>query len=157
MSLIIKNKFVKEDILDENGTKIGELKFNPNDSRIMKTLSSLVNEFSSAIKEIDKLGKIENITEENLKTIEDFEKVSKEFETIDKGLDIELTAVNKMIDGLSEIFGKDTIELFTQGTRDAECLLPIIEFIKPYVEKARKGKVNKYLNDSKKENNEVME
>lgn len=153
MALKIKNNFVREDIVDEKGNKLGELKFNPNDSRIMKTLSELVKDFSKRIKELDKLEKFEEIKKEDLKSIEDFENVSKSFETIDKALDIEVEAVDKMINGLSEIFGKDTIELFTQGTKDAECLLPIIEFIEPYVKQTRQNKVNKYLDNK----NDVME
>lgn len=153
MALKIKNNFVREDIVDERGNKLGELKFNPNDSRIMKTLSELVKDFSKRIKELDKLEKFEEIKKEDLKSIEDFENVSKSFETIDKALDIEVEAVDKMINGLSEIFGKDTVELFTQGTKDAECLLPIIEFIEPYVKQTRQNKVNKYLDNK----NDVME
>lgn len=153
MALKIKNNFVREDIVDEKGNKLGELKFNPSDSRIMKTLSGLVKDFSNKIKELDKLEKFEEIKKEDLKSIEDFENVSKSFETIDKALDIEVEAVDKMINGLSEIFGKDTIELFTQGTKDAECLLPIIEFIEPYVKQTRQNKVNKYLDNK----NDVME
>ena len=47
MALKIKNNFVREDIVDEKGNKLGELKFNPSDSRIMKTLSELVKDFSN--------------------------------------------------------------------------------------------------------------
>lgn len=152
MALIIKNNLVKEDILDENGKKLGELKFNPNDSRIMKTLSNLLQDFSKATKEINKLEKIEK-PNTNLKTIEDFENASEYFEAFDKATDIEVSVVDKMIVSLSEIFGKETIELFTQGTKDAECLIPIIESIEPYVKKNRQNKVNKYLDNK----NDVME
>ena len=62
MALTIKNRLIKEDILDESGNKIGELKFNPNDSRIMKKMSSLVKDFGKAVKEIDKLDKVERPT-----------------------------------------------------------------------------------------------
>lgn len=153
MALIIKNNLVREDILDENGKKLGELKFNPNDSRIMKTLSELVRDFSKRIKELDKLEKFEEIGKENLKSVEDFERVGKSFETIDKALDIEVEAVDKMISSLSEIFGKETIELFTQGTKDAECLIPIIDFIEPYIKQTRQSKVKKYIDNQ----NDVME
>ena len=153
MSLTIKNKLIREDILDEQGNKIGELKFNPNDSRIMKKMSELVKNFSEKIRELNRLDKIEEIKDTDLKTIEDFEKVSKSFEIIDKALDLEVEAVDMMISELSEIFGKDTIELFTQGTKDAECLLPILDFIEPYVKQNRQNKVDKYLNDKK----DVME
>lgn len=146
MALQIRNNFVKEDIVDENENKLGELKFNPNDSRIMKTLSNLVKEFGDAIKEIEKLDDIQRPNTE-LKTVEEFEKASDYFEAFDKATDIEVNTIDKMINGLSEIFGKDTIDLFTQGTKDAECLLPIIEFIEPYVKKSRQKQVDKYLDN----------
>lgn len=153
MALIIKSKFIKEDILDENKNKIGELKFNPNDSRIMKKMSTLIKEFSVAIKEINKLDKVEKPKSE-LKTIEDFENASDYFEAFDKATDLEIDIVDKLIDGLSEIFGKETVELFTQGTKDAESLLPIISFMEPYVKKNRQNQVEKYLD---KKSAEVME
>ena len=153
MALIIKSKFIKEDILDENKNKIGELKFNPNDSRIMKKMSTLIKEFSVAIKEINKLDKVEKPKLE-LKTLEDFENAADYFEAFDKATDLEIDIVDKLIDGLSEIFGKETVELFTQGTKDAESLLPIISFMEPYDKKNRQNQVEKYLD---KKSAEVME
>lgn len=154
MALTVKSNLVIEDIVDEKGKKIGQIKFNPNDSRIMKNLSSIVNDFSNAIKDFNQLGEVEKIDVSQLKTAEDFEKASAMFEKVDKGFDIEVKAIDEFIDKLSEIFGKETIELFTNGTKDAECLFPIIDFIKPYVEKARTNKVNKYID---KDNQDVME
>lgn len=153
MALIIKSKFIKEDILDENENKIGELKFNPNDSRIMKKMSTLIKEFSSAIKEINELDKVKK-PKSDLKTLEDFENASDYFEAFDKATDLEISVVDKLIDGLSEIFGRETVELFTQGTKDAESLLPIISFMEPYVKENRQSQVNKYLD---KKSDEVME
>ena len=153
MALIIKSKFIKEDILDENGNKIGELKFNPNDSRIMKKMSTLIKEFSSAIKEINELDKVKK-PKSDLKTLEDFENASDYFEAFDKATDLEISVVDKLIDGLSEIFGRETVELFTQGTKDAESLLPIISFMEPYVKENRQSQVNKYLD---KKSDEVKE
>lgn len=152
MALTIKNRLIKEDILDENKNKIGELKFNPNDSRIMKKMSTLIKEFSVAIKAINKLDKVEKPKSE-LKTLEDFENASDYFEAFDKATDLEMNVVDKLIDGLSEIFGKETIELFTQGTKDAESLLPIINFMEPYIKKNRQSQVEKYLDNK----NDVME
>lgn len=153
MALIIKSKFIKEDILDESENKIGELKFNPNDSRIMKKMSILIKEFSSAIKEINELDKVKK-PKSDLKTLEDFENASDYFEAFDKATDLEISVVDKLIDGLSEIFGRETVELFTQGTKDAESLLPIISFMEPYVKENRQSQVNKYLD---KKSDEVME
>ncbi len=152
MALTIKNRLIKEDILDESGNKIGELKFNPNDSRIMKKMSSLVKDFEKAVKEIDKLDKVERPNLDSI-SIEDFDKASEYFDAFDRATDIEMETTDKLINELSEIFGKETIELFTQGTKDAESLLPIISFIEPYVKKARQSKLDKYLDNK----NDVME
>ena len=152
MALTIKNRLIKEDILDENGNKIGELKFNPNDSRIMKKMSSLVKDFGKAVKEIDKLDKVERPNLDSI-SIEDFDKASEYFDAFDRATDIEIETTDKLINELSEIFGKETIELFTQGTKDAESLLPIISFIEPYVKNARQSKLDKYLDNK----NDVME
>lgn len=152
MALTIKNKLVKEDILDENGNKLGELKFNPNDSRIMKIMSSIIQDCKKAIKKINEYEKIKK-PKDNLETLEDFEEASEYFEAYDKATDIEMDIVDKMINDLSEIFGKDTVELFTQGTKDAESLLPIIEFIEPYIKETRQSKVKKYMDNK----NDVME
>lgn len=152
MALTIKNRLIKEDILDESGNKIGELKFNPNDSRIMKKMSSLVKDFGKAVKEIDKLDKVERPNLDSI-SIEDFDKASEYFDAFDRATDIEIESTDKLINELSEIFGKETIELFTQGTKDAESLLPIISFIEPYVKKARQKKVDKYLDNK----SDVME
>lgn len=152
MALTIKNKLVKEDILDENGNKLGELKFNPNDSRIMKIMSSIIQDCKKAIKKIDEYEKIKK-PKDNLETLEDFEEASEYFEAYDKATDIEMDIVDKMINDLSEIFGKDTVKLFTQGTKDVESLLPIIEFIEPYVKEARQSKVKKYMDNK----SDVME
>ena len=152
MALTIKNRLIKEDILDESGNKIGELKFNPNDSRIMKKMSSLVKDFGKAVKEIDKLDKVERPNLDSI-SIEDFDKASEYFDAFDRATDIEIETTDKLINELSEIFGRETIELFTQGTKDAESLLPIISFIELYVKKARQKNVEKYLDNK----NDVME
>ena len=57
----------------------------------------------------------------------------------------------KVINELSEIFGKDVVELFTGGTKDVSSVEPILEFVMPYVKKARTTKMNKYL----KKNNDA--
>lgn len=154
MALTIKNSFIKEDIVDEKGNKLGELKFNPNDSRIMSKLTKIVNELGESINKINSIGDIPKIPEGNIETLEDFEKVSDTFKKIESGFDIEEKASDTVIENLSEIFGKDTIELFTGGTKDIMSIMPLIEFVLPYVQKARESKINKYIS---KKSSDVME
>lgn len=146
MAVTVKNKLIIEDIIDEQGNKLGEIKFNPEDSRIMQKLSKIVNDLSNSLKEMKKLGDIPVITEKDLITIEDFEKEAETFEKINKGFNIELDAVDKTLNDLSEIFGIETINIFTQGTKDIMSIMPLIDYVMPYVKEYREKKVNKYIN-----------
>lgn len=154
MALTIKNSFIKEDILDENGNKLGEIKFNPNDSRIMSKLTKIVNELGDSLDKLKSMGEIPKISNEDLKTIEDFEKVSETFKLMEQGFDIEEKAVDSVLDNLAEVFGKETINIFTGGTKDVLSVMPLIEYILPYVKDARKNKINKYID---KKASDVME
>ena len=154
MNIIVKNNFIKEDIVDEKGNKLGEIKFNPNDSRIMQKLTKIVTDLEKSLKKVKEID-TDNLPElSQLDKIEDFEKLGEIFETLYNGFSIELDAINGVIEDLSEIFGKDTIEIFTQGTTDANTLLPLLNFIIPYVQEYRTKKVDKYI---PKQNDDVME
>ena len=151
MKIIVKNKLIKEDIFDEDGNKIGELVFNPNDNRIMNKLYKIVQDAQMALKKLDKLGKmpdVEKLKNTTLTSIEDFEKVSDDIDLLCKGGQIETDTIEGIFQDLYEIFGKDTINAVTQGTQDLEMIEPIMEFVKPYIEKSRKEKMQKYLKKS---------
>ena len=155
MKIIVKNKLIKEDIFDEDGNKIGELVFNPNDNRIMNKLYKIVQDAQLALKKLDKLGKmpdVEKLKNSTLTSIEDFEKVSDDIDLLCKGGQIETATIEGIFQDLYEIFGKDTINAVTQGTQDLEMIEPIMEFVKPYIEQSRKEKMQKYL---KKSNTEI--
>ncbi len=155
MKIIVKNKLIKEDIFDEDGNKIGELVFNPNDNRIMNKLYKIVQDAQLALKKLDKLGKmpdVEKLKNSTLTSIEDFEKVSDDIDLLCKGGQIETDTIEGIFQDLYEIFGKDTINAVTQGTQDLEMIEPIMEFVKPYIEQSRKEKMQKYL---KKSNTEI--
>lgn len=156
MGIQIKERLVKEQILDEKGRVIGELKFNPNDSRIMSKLSKVAKDIEKAIKEIKNI-KITGIPTEDLENTEDFESVSESIDKIYKICDIETKTVDGVITELSEVFGKDTVELFTGGTSDIDSLSPLLDFIMPYVKEAREGKVSKYVVETTSEEADVME
>lgn len=154
MALTVKQNFVVENIEDEDGNKLGEIKFNPNDSRIMSKLTKIVNDLSYSLGKLKGMGDIPKIPKDKLETLEDFEEVSDIFKTINTGFKIEEDAVDNVLNDLSEIFGKETIELFTGGTKDVMSVMPLIEYILPYVKEAREIKMNKYLS---KKPTDVME
>lgn len=153
MSLIIKNKLVKEDIIDENGNKLGEIKFNPDDSSIMKALTEILENLNKSIKKIDEYKNIDIKKLDKSSSLKDFEEASDTIEKLRELFNIEYQTVENAISGLEKVFGKDTIDCFTGGTKDIETLVPLIEFITPYIEKNRKKKVEKYI----KNNQDVME
>lgn len=155
MAIVIKQKLVCEDILNENGEKIGEIKFNPNDSRIMSRLSNIVKKISQGIKDLNNLGDMPEISKEQITNIEDFEKISKDIDKLCQGYEIEENVSTEAINELVEIFGEDTINAFTSGSKDIELLMPLLDFVMPYVEEARNKQVSKYI--PKKDELEVFE
>lgn len=157
MSLIVKNKFVVEDIIDEKGMKIGELKFNPSDSRIMYKLSQIITDATNSINKIKTIGNVADLSNKRLETIEDFENVQSDIEKICKGINIETDLIDRIFANLNEVFGKETIEIFTGGTQDIELLMPLLEFVMPYVKEARQKNVNKYIKSNKLEEFDVLE
>lgn len=154
MALTIKNSFIKEDIVDEDGNKLGELKFNPNDSRIMNKLIKIINELGEDLEKIKSIGEIPKIPDNDITSVEDFEKVADTIKKIGSGFEIEEKASDMVIENLSEVFGKEIVDLFTGGTKDIMSIMPLIEFVLPYVKKEREKKVSKYVN---KKSNDVME
>lgn len=145
MSLIVKNRFIKEDIIDEQGNKIGELKFNPNDSRIMNKLVKIMNDAIIATDKLKKIGELPNLENKKLETIEDFELAQSDIKKMCEGFSIENDLIDGIFNNLYEIFGKETIDIFTCGTQDIELVMPILEFVMPYVKQARQKNVDKYI------------
>ena len=157
MALVIKQNIVKEDLIDENGTKLGELKFNPNDTRIMQKLSKIANDLTGKMKDFKKMDipSVESVKNNKMESLEDFEQLGEDFTKLNDAFNLEEKAVDNVIEELSDIFGEDTINIFTGGTKDINTLNPLFDFIMPYIKKARKGKIREYT--VKKENTDVME
>ena len=153
MALIAKNILVKEDILNENGEKIGEIKFNPNDGNIIYKLGKIVKDLTTYIDKVKNMEPLPNIQKEEPKTSQEFEQMATAFNKINERLEIEDEAISNVFEELKNIFGEETINLFTMGTKDIDSIMPLIDFVIPYVENARKNKVNKYVNVI----NDVME
>lgn len=154
MALTIKNKFVREDILDEKRNKIGEIKFNPDDSAIMKSLADILEDLSNSVKKLNEYKNIEIPKLDKTSSLEEFEKTSSSIEELSSMFNLEYETIDKSIKSLGKIFGEDTINCFTGGTKDLESLVPLIDFIAPYIQESRTNKVKKYI---KKPNDDVME
>lgn len=148
----IKNKFVEEDIT-ENGKVIGKIRFNPSDSKIMYNLAKTIENLTSSLKKLNEMPVPDKVDLDTLKTADDFIKSAEDFDNIANAYELEYQTINNAIKNLEEIFGKDTIECFTKGTTDYYTLMPLLEFVMPYVKKSRDSKVQKYLG---KTGNSVM-
>lgn len=151
MNIIVNKKFIKEDILDENGNKLGEIKFNPSDNRIMAKITNIFNTCTNALKKLESKGEIPNLQNTKLETIEDFENVKDDIQKVCDVIEIESDTISSVFKNLYEVFGKDTIDIFTGGTEDIDLLTTLLEFIAPYVREARKQKVNKYIQNEEPE------
>lgn len=154
MAIKIKNSFVEENIEDEKGNILGVLRFNPNDTRIVSRLTKCAENAEKALKELKKIGNISDLSTVNIESVEDAEKISDDISKMNQALEIEEKIITNTLSELEEIFGKETVDLFTQGTKDIESIMPILDFAMPYVKKARQNKVKKY---NAKNKSNVME
>lgn len=145
MNIIVNKKFIKEDILDENGNKLGEIKFNPSDNRIMAKITSIFNTCTNALKRLENKGEIPDLQNTRLETMEDFENAKADIQKVCDVIGIESDTISSVFKNLYEVFGKDTIDIFTGGTEDIDLLIPLLEFIAPHVRDARNQKVNRYI------------
>lgn len=153
MAIVVKSKFVCEDIVDKDNNVIGQIKFNPDDSNIMKTLTEILCDLNNSINKLDNYKDLDLSQLSENSSLEDFKNASDKIEQTKDIFAMEYNVINKSISGLKDIFGEECINCFTGGTMDIASLLPLIEFIAPYVKKSRNEKVDKYL----LKNNDVME
>lgn len=153
MNIIVNKKFIKEDILDENGNKLGEIKFNPSDNRIMAKIINIFNTCTNALKRLENKGEIPDLQNTRLETMEDFENAKADIQKVCDVIGIESDTISSVFKNLYEVFGKDTIDIFTGGTEDIDLLIPLLEFIAPHVRDARNQKVNRYIQN---EDTEVL-
>lgn len=153
MAIVVKSKFVCEDIVDKDNNVIGQIKFNPDDSNIMKTLTEILCDLNNSINKLDNYKDLDLSQLSENSSLEDFKNASDKIEKTKDIFAMEYNVINKSISGLKDIFGEECINCFTGGTMDIASLLPLIEFITPYVKKSRNEKVDKYLS----KNNDVME
>ena len=147
MALKINKNIVRENIEDQNGNVIGVIQFDPNDEKIMKKLSDIVRDLTSKVEEQHKIGKIGDLKEINLNSIEEFEENAKNLEKLNKTIDLSYYAIENAINNFTDVFGKETMDAITGGSVSLENLKPLLEFITPYIEEARKKLTDKYLND----------
>lgn len=157
MAIAIQSKKIKEDIINENGETLTTICFNPEDAKSYTKLSDIVSNIYKLKDKIDnnKL-QIKELPARDLE-IEEMEQYRSSFEKLNETLHYQESILEKIFEDFDDIFGKDTCSSIMEGSYDIELIMPIIEFAKPYFEKARNKKINKYTQDKEIEKLDVME
>lgn len=148
MKLKLKNTKIIEDITDENDEIIGKVSFDPKDARAYKAFLSLIKLIEDYQRKDKKIGDIENLPKEEIKSIEDIEIYKDSFDKLENKIDnyLELeTEIKKITD---EVFG-NVSETFSKVSNSIEPYIELVQWATPYFKKERSEKVNTYL--SKKE------
>ncbi|HAB66597.1 MAG TPA: hypothetical protein DCE23_04435 [Firmicutes bacterium] len=146
MALKIYNKIVKENIEDKDGNVIGTIQFDPNDERIMKTLSDIIRNLTEKINKQKEVGDVNvNKLQQSLKNQDQFDDSIEDLLKVNQLIDLQYDAIKETIDSFAEVFGKETMDVITGGSVSLNNLKPLINFISPYVKNARKALTDKYL------------
>lgn len=148
MKLKLKNTKIIEDITDENDEVIGKVSFDPKDARTYKAFLNLIKLIEDYQKKDKKIGDIENLPKEEIKSIEDIEIYKDSFDKLENKIDnyLELeTEIKKITD---EVFG-NVSETFSKISNSIEPYIELVHWATPYFKKERLNKVDTYL--SKKE------
>ena len=154
MAIKLKSKKVSVDVENEKGEVIGKIAFNPEDigtyNALMK-IGEMVYKIDDKYKEVKD---IEDIPEEELKEVKDFEKVRGTVERVLSFAEFTVKRIDEIAEEIDKVFGKGTSELILQGGHDIEALEAFLEGITPYFKDAHDGRINKYLDD--KDEGDVM-
>ncbi|MCL2354957.1 MAG: hypothetical protein FWC68_03665 [Oscillospiraceae bacterium] len=151
---VYKNK--KIDVLDEQGNKIGEVCFNPEDVGAYDAFLNILDKIVESQRKVKDIGEIEDFTDEeieNLKGTEDLEGLEDTFSKMKAIFQITVDLVDEINKDIDSIFGEGITELFLQGSKDIELLMPLLDGVMPIFQEAREQKTDKYLNKPK---NDVM-
>jgi hypothetical protein len=156
MSIKRVYKNIKEDVLDEQGNKIGEVCFNPEDVGVYDKFLSILTKINEFQKKVKDIGDVKNITSEEIgkmKNSQDLEKLEDTFSKMKTISQVTVELVGEITKDVNSIFGEGVTELFLQGSKDLELIMPLLDGVMPFFQKARENKTNKYLNKS---NSDVM-
>lgn len=142
----ILQKKIRIAIKDGDET-IGEIAFNPDDTRTYKRFLSIIEMAMNGNKEINKIesGIDKSALDKKFETVEDFENASDVFSKMLTVTNIADESWNELCKGLDEIFGAGVCEAFTGGDMDTELLNPLVDCVMPYFREARQEKAKPYL------------
>ena len=156
MAIVIKNKNIKEELVDDNGNVLGYISYNPEDT---STYTKLCNIMENILQINDKskvIGKVKKMPE-HIENLEEFDEYREEFKKIKDFFDFQDSKIDEIIKSINDIFGEDTCKIIMGNSKDIELLVPLIDEVMPKFKKARENKANKYLDNKDVEQLDVME
>lgn len=147
MAIIVKNKYIKENIEDENGNILGSISYNPEDIKAFRKLSDIVDLINKISKNSNNLSKLETIKDKTI-LLEDFDKYSELFDGVRNDLQTIDDTIEVIKTNIDEIFGKGTSSIFMGDGCDLDLLMPLIDDVMPKFQSKREKQVNKYLDNN---------
>lgn len=156
MAIIVKNKNIKDELVDENGNVLGYITYNPEDTTTYTKLCNILDNILQINDKSKITGNMKKIPE-NIEQIEDFNNYREEFDNIKDFLEFHDTKINEIIKDIDSIFGEGTCNILMGGSKDIDLITPLIDSVMPKFKEARKGKTNKYFDNKEVEQLDVME
>lgn len=144
MAIVVKNKNIKEEIVDEKGNILGYISYNPEDVKSFRKLSDIIDLINNISENSKNLNKLEMIQDEDV-SLENFDKYKDLFEDVRSDLHTIDDTIEVIKENIDNIFGKGTSNIFMGDGHDLDLLMPLLDDVMPKFKNQRKEQVNKYL------------
>ncbi len=156
MAIIVKNKNIKEELVDESGNVLGYISYNPEDTT---TYTKLCNIMDNILQISDKSKITGNIKKmpEHIEKIEEFAEFREDFQKMKDFFDFHDAKIDEIIKDIDSIFGEGTCKILMGDSKDIDLVSPLLDEVLPKFKEAREKKANKYLDNEKVEQLDVME
>ncbi len=157
MAIVIKNKNIQENVVDENGNLLGVISYNPDDTKSYTKFSDIINKIYKVQDKVKSLSSsIKQIPKREL-SLEELDEHRGSLEKMNETFHYQEKLLEEIFTDFDFIFGEGICEKIMKGSYDIELLIPILEAVKPNFDKARNKKVGKYLPKEEIEVLDVME
>lgn len=144
MAIVVKNKNIKEEIVDEKGNHLGVISYNPDDIKAYKKLTDILDFINTMSKNTEHLNQLGELSDKEI-TLDNFSN----YEELFNGVREELHTIDDLIEetkkGIDEIFGEGTSYIFMGDGSDLDLLMPLLDDVMPKFKNKREEQVNKYL------------
>lgn len=147
MAITVKNKNIKENLVDEEGNILGSISYNPEDIRAFRKLSDILDFINKMSKNTNYLNQLGKIPDKEI-SLDDFS----EYEELFNGVHNELHTIDDLIEetktSVDEIFGEGTSYILMGNGGDLDLLMPLLDEVMPKFKSEREEKVNQYLDNN---------